>query len=411
MSISLHDIVTEEFQNEIQDSFAYATGFGVVFIDTEGRHIGSGGNFTRFCSTINSKKEWAKYCELSNRKAIGLAMKKNEPSIYICHAGLVNIEIPLIFEGQHVGAITAGQVLASDPEYYPRDTVSSEVEWLEDPELAEYYREIKTLSIQQIEATTTALSNMSNYIVQRYAYSKMQEDLLKKENELLLYQKQQLENEHQLMKARLDALQKQVMPHFIFNVITSIHRLISLESYQTAKDMTSSFAQMMRYNLSSLQSIVSLKDEMEYINHYLQIQKIRFHERIEYELTCEDEMSFLQIPFFSLQPIVENSIEHGILKLSKGGKISFRCSISANHYHIYIEDNGIGIQSGKLNKIIKYSFRTENIKENEHLGLYNCYNRFRLMYGDAFLVELKSEEEKGVKIHISINKKAAVFLA
>lgn len=409
MSISLHDIVTEEFQKEIQDSFAYATGFGVMFIDPEGKHIGKGGNFTRFCTAINNKREWAQYCELSNRQAIALAMGNNTPSIYICHAGLVNIEIPLIFEGHHVGAITAGQVLASDPDYYPRDTVSSKIDWLDNPELAEYFKDIKTLSIQQIEATTTALANMSNYIVQRYAYAKMQEDLLKKENELLLYQKKQLESEHQLMQARFDALQKQVMPHFIFNVINSMHRLISMKNYKTAKEKISSFSFMMRYTLSNLQSTVSLEQEMDFIRHYLMIQKIRFNDRLEYDLQCNQEMKSLQIPFFSIQPLVENSIEHGVLKLPSGGKILFSCHIDEGEYRILIRDNGVGIGKKRLDEIRKKYVQTGQSRSGEHLGVYNCYNRFKLMYGTGFRLDMQSREEGGLEVVIAIARNAALF--
>ena len=130
----LRSIITEEFQNEIQDSFAFATGFGVVFTDAEGNHLGRGGNFCRFCNKINETEVGAKYCALSNCHAIQLALKEKKPSIYICHAGLVNIEIPLIFEGACVGAITAGQVLC-DEDVYPKEEVASQVQWLSDASL------------------------------------------------------------------------------------------------------------------------------------------------------------------------------------------------------------------------------------------------------------------------------------
>lgn len=112
--MDLKDIVTEEFQQEIQESFAYATGFGVVFIDKEGNHIGEGSNFTDFCKQINCTEEGAKCCARSNCQAVNIALKTQKPSIYICHAGLVNIEIPLICDGCYAGAVTAGQVFCSE---------------------------------------------------------------------------------------------------------------------------------------------------------------------------------------------------------------------------------------------------------------------------------------------------------
>ncbi len=409
MAINLRDIITEEFQEEIQDSFAHATGFGVVFVDTEGKHIGTGGNFTRFCTAINQKEIGARYCAQTNRQAIALAMDNNQPSIYICHAGLVNIEIPLIFEGQYVGAITAGQVLSSDPDCYPRDTVPCTENWMDDPELVEYYSEIKTLSKQQIEATTTALANISNYIIQRYAFAKIQEELMNRRHELLMYQKKQLEIEHQLMVAKFDALQKQVTPHFVFNVINSVSRLVYLQEYQTAQDMLTSFSKMMRYSLSNIQSTVTLQQELEFIKHYLSIQKIRFNERIEYEINCPAEMEQLNVPFFSLQPLVENSIEHGILHMPGGGKVIIDCYCEEHNYRINIIDNGIGIDQEALSTIKNSMQDTHSSPQNSHIGLYNCYNRFKLMYSDAITFEIFSRPRQGVATVILIAKSNATF--
>ena len=167
-----------------------------------------------------------------------------------------------------MGAITAGQVLC-DEDVYPKEEVASQVQWLSDPELAAYYAEIEVMSRQKIEATTQALSNLTNYIVQRLAYSQIQEQLAKKTKELLIA-------ENQLKQAKLDALQKQIAPHFIFNVLNSISRLLSMGDYTTAKTMLNAFTGMMRYALSNMQSSVFLEKELAYVENYLSIQKIRF---------------------------------------------------------------------------------------------------------------------------------------
>ena len=90
--------------------------------------------------------------------------------------------------------------------------------------------------------------------------------------------------EHHLKLAELDALQKQVTPHFYFNVISSISRLISMEEYSSASNMLNSFSQMLRYSLSNIKSKITLEQELNYIQNYLVIQKNRFSERIDYEL-------------------------------------------------------------------------------------------------------------------------------
>ena len=140
----------------------------------------------------------------------------------------------------------------------PQDFHSNVSEWLSDEKLAEYYKKIKTLTAQKIEAVATALANISNYILQNFAYRQAQE-------KFLLYEKKQAELENQLKDAQLNMLQKQVTPHFIFNVINSASRMVALEQYDKAEKMLNSFAGMMRYNLRNLKTYVTIEQELDYI--------------------------------------------------------------------------------------------------------------------------------------------------
>lgn len=391
--IDLRTIITEEFQNQIQESFAYATGFGVVFTDADGNHLGPGGNFCRFCNKINETEEGAHYCALSNKNAIQLALEQKKPSIYICHAGLVNIEIPLIYKDTCVGAITAGQVLCAEENVYPQDEVASEIHWLSDPELATYYAEIEVMSRQKIEATTLALSNLTNYVIQELAFSQIQEQLAHKSEALLIA-------ENQLKQAKLDALQRQVTPHFIFNIISTISRLQSLQCYDKAGKMLDAFAGMMRYSLSNLQSSVFLRNELDYIENYLAIQKIRFGECIDYQIYCDPALDTLRIPFLSLQPLVENSIEHGLLTKEDGGRLVMSCERHADCDTITITDNGTGIPEPQL-KTIRAQLLMPN-ESSQHVGMQNCYKRFQLMFEQDFSFSIQSAERGGTEIVITL---------
>lgn len=404
MKIELKDILTKEFLSQFQDSFAFATGFGVVFVDLDGNHIGQGSNFSKFCEEINKTEEGASYCAHTNRNAIDIAIKSKKPSIYVCHAGLINIEIPLTFDGEYIGAITAGQVLCSDMDGYPKDTKSCTMPWLKTEEAAEFFKNIKVLTKQQIEATAIALENFTNYIVQSAMYNKLQQRLNEEHQKNLIYERKQIEMEHQLKLAELDALQKQVTPHFVFNVISSISRLISMKEYPTAANMLDSFAQMLRYNLSSISSEITLRQELNYIKNYLTIQKNRFAERIEYEINADEESMSLIIPYFSLQPLIENAIEHGLLPLPDGGKVSVNCKVSTAQYTIEICDNGIGIDSEYLEEIKNNLHANKNIYQNHHIGLHNCYRRFILMYGDNVDLSIISKPHIGTSICISIKR-------
>ena len=395
--MELRDIFSQEFRTDIQDSFAVATGFGVVFVDREGRHLDKGGNFCKFCHAINETEEGRQACALSNKHAIELALKTQLPGIYICHAGLVNIEIPLVCGGEYIGAITAGQVLCDNMDAYPRDSVASEMAWLTNPEYAAYYNEIEVKSQQKIEATTRALYNISNYIVQTAEYNQSKQALL-------LYEKRQIELEHQLRLAELDELQKQVAPHFIFNVLNGISRMLAMEDYATAEKMLNSFAQMMRYRLASIHSHVTLEQEIAYIENYLSIQQLRFGRRIRYGIRCDDALKSMQIPFFSLQQLVENSIEHGLLGLEHGGEVTLDCRRRPGCDEILLRDNGAGIAPRQLEEIRAGLADPAGRMPEEHVGLYNSVRRLRLQYGERLGFELDSEPGAGTSVCIRIRE-------
>lgn len=405
MHVVLKEILTKDFIEQFQDSFAFATGFGVVFVDLDGNHIGEGSNFSKFCQEINRTKEGAAYCANTNRKAIEVAMRTKKPSIYVCHAGLINIEIPLTYEGEYIGALTAGQVLCSDcnQNTYPRDSELNAIPWLQTQEAKEYFKNIRILTQQQIEATAVSLENIANYIIQTAMYNKLNEKLTIERNKRLEYEKKQIEMEHRLKLAELDALQKQVTPHFMFNVINSISRLISMEEYSSAKNMLDSFSQMLRYGLYNITSVITLRQELKYIENYLKIQKHRFTDRLEYEIEVQHDALDIKIPYFSLQPLIENAIIHGISPLEYGGSLKLICQKHKHHTSINIIDDGTGIAPDRMTEIknmIRYY--DDKTLDTSCIGLRNCYRRFKLMYGDKVNFFIDSEVGIGTKIRIDI---------
>lgn len=401
-NLNLRDIIDEEFQHEVEHFFGFATGFGVVFIDNDGYHLGEGSNFCDFCNQINSTENGRRCCASSNKRATTIGLQTQKPSIYICHAGLINIEIPLIYENCCVGAITAGQVLCLDANDYPFDPLSSKMNWLESEKLATSFKKIKTVSLKQVEATSTALYNISNYIVQNVAYNKIQKQLAEQKAQLIEYERKQFELQHLLKLAQLDMLEKQVTPHFMFNVINTTSRLISMNQGDTAKEMLDAFAQMMRYSLSNTQPIVDLKKEIEYINNYLMIQKIRFGDKIDYSITCSPDLESFQIPIFSLQPLIENALQHGILSEKDCGFIRLKCVRKLTFYQINIQDNGIGMPPELLTEIKEQYLTPLQSPPQKHIGLYNCYNRLYALFGKHLSFKINSKFNLGTNVEIKI---------
>lgn len=253
------------------------------------------------------------------------------------------------------------------------------------------------MSKNQITITEERLNKIDS------CYTQMQEDLARKTEELLKAENHRIELERQLKLAQLDALQKQVTPHFMFNVINTISRLLSMKEYDSAEKMLNSFAVMLRYSLSDIRSHVTLEQELEYIQNYLSIQSIRFGEQLNYYIHCDEEMKELSIPFFSLQPLVENALKHGLLKKPEGGTLKLYCTRHPEYDLIHIEDDGVGMSSDTLISIVDNHIRTDNPTKS-HVGLHNSYKRFRLLFGNALKFCINSEEGVGTQIDIKLCK-------
>lgn len=186
-------------------------------------------------------------------------------------------------------------------------------------------------------------------------------------------------------KAELEALRAKVNPHFFFNTLNSIASLIP-EDPEKAEDVVQRLSHLFRYTLdASNHDLVSLSEEMEFVSEYLEVEKVRLVERLNYSLEFDDELADYNIPGMLLQPLVENSIKHGISKLKEGGEINISCQKENDNCVIEIVDTGVGFDKSTF---------------TEGFGLQGVRERLSLQYNSKY--SLKIDSEKGVKITITI---------
>jgi two-component system, LytTR family, sensor kinase len=173
-----------------------------------------------------------------------------------------------------------------------------------------------------------------------------------------------------LAQLRLHSLKSQLHPHFLFNALNTISTLIKVDP-QKADHVLISLSELLRYSFSQLnQEKIKLKEEIYFIKKYLEIQQVRFEDKLSIELLVDEQLMNAQIPPLLLQPLVENALKHGIEPSHKAGILKINISEKQNSLHIQIKDNGIGFKSE-----VKYKI--------PGVGLTNTKERLLQIYGDG----------------------------
>lgn len=205
---------------------------------------------------------------------------------------------------------------------------------------------------------------------------------LKKNNEMAeLLHKEELERmdmEKQLDTARLELLKSQINPHFLFNTLNMIGCMAKLEDAETTETMIYSMSSLFRYTLKTTEQTVPLAREMKVVEEYIYIQKMRFGSRIQYESSIEVDPDSVMIPAFSLQPVVENAILHGLSKKEQGGRLYLRVWTWKKNLIISVADTGLGMSSEILEALNEALGSRSTSRVG--IGLGNIYKRIRTMY-------------------------------
>ena len=173
--------------------------------------------------------------------------------------------------------------------------------------------------------------------------------------------------------------------------------------------MVGSLSDFFRTTLNDGKDIVPIRDELKHVNSYLEIQKVRYQDILEYDINVDETVNEYIIPKITLQPLVENALYHGIKNKRGEGKISVVGSIAADgdSFYIKVMDNGIGIKPERL-KLINDKIDNVVQDENEVYGLYNVNERIRLTFGREYGITVESEYGVGTAVTVKLPLKTSV---
>ena len=216
--------------------------------------------------------------------------------------------------------------------------------------------------------------------------------------------------EERKRKAELDMLQAQINPHFLFNVLNSIRMKVLVKGDKESAKMISSLSKLMRMTISKEKKKITFLEEIQIVSDFINIMNMRQKEKVNVELSVHEETHTVMIPRFILQPIIENSIIHGLNQ--SAGTIRVITKLNENELIILIEDDGQGMDGETLKKLQSKLILSNdsddslipNKKGFSSLGISNVYERMFMTFGQEFKMEIKSEVGKGTQVSLFIPK-------
>ncbi len=198
------------------------------------------------------------------------------------------------------------------------------------------------------------------------------------------------EQQHRLNQARLAALTSQINPHFLFNTLNSVSSLIRTNPEQ-ARSVVYRLSSILRRLLRQSENLSPLRDELAFIDNYMAIELVRFGDKLrfvkEIDAAAEDRL----IPSMLLQPIIENSIRHGLGNKVEGGTIRVRAWLEPRRLHIMIEDDGVGISEARLATLF-----------DQGIGVSNVNERLKVLFGNDYRMWIESKPGEGTRTGIEI---------
>jgi two-component system LytT family sensor kinase len=198
------------------------------------------------------------------------------------------------------------------------------------------------------------------------------------------------EQERLLVEARLAALTSQINPHFLFNTLNSVSSLIRTDPNQ-ARVMVVRLSKVLRRLLRKHENFSTLRDELSFIDDYLSIEVVRFGDKLRFEKDVADDTLDMLVPSMLLQPLVENSIKHGLSGKVEGGAIRIHAHRGESKLYLLVEDDGIGIPESTLATLL-----------DRGIGVTNVNERLKVLFGSEYRMWIESQPGQGTRIQIEV---------
>ena len=404
MSISLADMVDVEALQEIQDCFSKTTKFGAVISDNLGNPITKYSMFSPICQIIRNHPEGVIRCQKSDEALGRHTDDDKDVSFHYCHAGLLDLAAPIVVNDSHLGTVLCGQVLCDSfdlEEARERFDKCIDDLGLDRKKMEEYYDKVPVVTYERVKEVADLLQVISSHVVE-LGINRINQSIINEINmSIVEEQKARSELEQSLKLSELKSLESTVNPHFLFNALNTIARLALMEDAPRTEEMAYTLAELLRYNLRNVGNCVPFRDEIQYSNKYIQVQKTRFKDRFDIKVDVTEEAMDAMVPAMTLQPLLENTLLHGLKDCLSGGEINIEAKVENDVFILQVTDNGEGIEPEKLAPI-KEMLQNKGITDSKNMwmGLSNVCRQLHYFFDSNCAMDVVSEP--GVETRVTI---------
>ena len=381
----------------IQERISKVTGLAFVTVDFKGQPVTDSTYFTEFCECVRQNKATEQGCWSSDAYGAVQATITQKPSIYFCPCGLLEVAIPLIVRGHYLGGFIGGQVWCEDaPQHVVRlENILGQPEVLKESGIdLSLRKKASNLNYEQFVNVADLASMIINQMTEN-ELSKLESNKpdsskiqsLEREIQNLKYQKRQRDMQIANMEYNNNS-------RFILNTLTSIANLSVIENATETNEALTICIEYMQSLMNVKNNFWSLMEELDNVERYLKIQKMRYEDRLNYSIEVSEKQVLQRIPANTLQSFVQQAVEHGVALKEEGGTVKISVQYIDDDVVIYVEDDGPGLNNNQLEKF--YSYFDNGIYNDGILQSVEASSkRLRLLFGKEYDVVTEVVENKG----------------
>jgi two-component system LytT family sensor kinase len=370
----------------VLDSISSSYNVWLKFVNHTGEYIYTPRcrDQSNFCRLIRSHPEGYRRCRDTAVKCA--CFTPGKPSIFICHAGLLVLTVPLVCGQERIGALATGEMrVPEEDETDARRALLCDLN-LDRDLLQKHYAGISVWKREDVLQLGRLISVISNCFLNLG---------------MMVGEKNRAEMERVLGESELKALSAQISPHFLFNSLNAIQMVSYLEDASQTSNLINALANILRARMDISPYFTTLGEEVQVLKNLFFIQKTRFEDRLQVTISIPDNLLGIQIPSLSLQPLVENALIHGLEPKEGNGKLELKALAEGEDVVFLVQDDGVGIDPGELSRI-RGRLNSETDGAGKGIGLVNINRRCRNLFGVTYGIEINSVRNRGTEVRLRL---------